>query len=101
MYNIKLTDEFDVWLSGLKDNITRLRLARRLEKASRGALGDVKPVGDGVFEMREHFGAGWRMYYVQQGDTLIIMLAGGDKSSQSRDITRAKQIAINLNEVRS
>ncbi|WP_067094114.1 type II toxin-antitoxin system RelE/ParE family toxin [Marinomonas atlantica] len=100
MYNIKLTDEFDVWLNGLKDNITRLRLARRLEKASRGALGDVKSVGEGVFEMREHFGAGWRMYYVQQGDTIIIMLAGGDKSSQSRDIARAKQIAINLNEVR-
>lgn len=101
MYNIKLTDEFDVWLSGLKDNIARLRLARRLEKASRGALGDVKPVGEGVFEMREHFGSGWRMYYVQHGDTLIIMLAGGDKSSQSRDIKRAKQMATNLNEVRS
>lgn len=101
MYNIKLTDEFDVWLNGLKDNITRLRLARRLEKALRGALGDVKPVGEGVFEMREHFGLGWRMYYVQRGDTLIIMLAGGDKSSQSRDITKAKQIAINLNEVLS
>lgn len=100
MYNIKLTDEFDVWLNGLKDNITRLRLARRLEKASRGALGDVRSVGEGVFEMREHFGAGWRLYYVQQDDTLIIMLAGGDKSSQRRDIARAKQIAINLNEVR-
>ncbi|SBT17604.1 hypothetical protein MGA5115_01720 [Marinomonas gallaica] len=62
MYNIKLTDEFDVWLNGLKDNITRLRLARRLEKASRGALGDVKSVGEGVFEMREHFGG--RMAYV-------------------------------------
>ena len=101
MYNIKLTDEFDVWLSGLKDNIARLRLARRLEKASRGALGDVKSVGEGVFEMREHFGSGWRMYYVQRSDTLIIMLAGGDKSSQSRDIKRAKQMATNLNEVRS
>lgn len=100
MYNIKLTDEFDVWLNGLKDNITRLRLARRLDKASRGALGDVRSVGEGVFEMREHFGAGWRLYYVQQDDTLIIMLAGGDKSSQRRDIARAKQIAINLNEVR-
>ncbi|MFD1383157.1 type II toxin-antitoxin system RelE/ParE family toxin [Rhodanobacter aciditrophus] len=58
MYSIKLTEEFDVWLSGLKDNVARLRLARRLEKASRGALGDVKTVGAGVFEMREHFGPG-------------------------------------------
>lgn len=100
MYDIKLTEEFNAWLNGLKDNITRLRLARRLEKASRGVLGDTKPVGDGVFEIREHFGAGWRMYYVEQGSTLIIMLAGGDKSTQSRDVVRAKQIAQELNEVR-
>lgn len=100
MYDIKLTAEFDGWLTNLKDSITRLRLSRRLEKASRGVMGDTKPVGENVFEMREHFGPGWRMYYLHQGDTLIIMRAGGDKSSQSLDIAKAKQIALDLNEAR-
>jgi len=58
MYSIKLIPEFSAWLDSLKDRVTRLRLARRLDKAQRGNLGDVKPVGDGVFEMREHFGSG-------------------------------------------
>ena len=98
MYDIKLTDEFNLWLRRLKDHSTRIRLARRLEKASRGLLGDVKPVGDGLYEMREYFGPGWRMYYVQRGTTLIIMLAGGDKSTQSRDIELAKQRATKLDE---
>ena len=91
MYTIKTLPEFDKWLDSLKDSITRLRLARRLDKAQRGNLGDVKPVGQGVFEMREHFGAGWRMYYTKRGDTLIIMLGGGDKGSQERDIATAKE----------
>lgn len=86
---IETTEPFDSWLDGLKDRMTRIRLARRLDKASRGNLGDVKPVGEGVFEMREFFGPGWRMYYVQRGDVLIIMLGGGDKSSQQADIASA------------
>lgn len=68
----------------------------RLDKAQRGILGDVKPVGDGVFEMREFFGPGWRMYYVQHGAVLIVMLGGGDKSSQSSDIAAAKKLAATL-----
>lgn len=72
--------------------MTRLRLSRRLDKAQRGNLGDVKPVSDGLYEMREFFGPGWRMYYTKRGDTLIIMLGGGNKSSQSADIARAKQL---------
>lgn len=76
--------------------ITRIRLARRLEKVSRGQLGDVKPVGGGVHEMREFFGAGWRMYYVEREGILIIMLGGGDKSSQAKDIQRARQLAKEL-----
>jgi putative addiction module killer protein len=75
---------------------TRLRLLRRLEKAQRGLLGDVAPVGDGVYEMREFFGPGWRMYYIQLGDLLIIMLGGGDKSSQPADIAAAKALASTL-----
>ena len=61
-----------------------------------GNLGDVEPVGDGVFEMREHFGPGWRMYYVQRGDVLIVMLGGGDKSTQQTDIDRAIALAKSL-----
>ena len=91
MYTVKTLPEFDTWLDGLKDRITRLRLSRRLEKAQRGNLGDVKPVGDRVFEMREHFGPGWRMYYTKRGEILIIMLGGGDKDSQEADIAKAKQ----------
>lgn len=89
MYTIKTLPEFDAWLDGLKDRTTRLRLARRLDKAQRGNLGDVKPVGSGVFEMREFFGPGWRMYYVLRGDVLIVMLGGGDKSRQTEDIAVA------------
>jgi putative addiction module killer protein len=76
--------------------MTRVRLARRLDKAQRGNLGDVKPVGEGVFEMREFFGPGWRMYYVQRGETLIVMLGGGDKSSQAADIKKAIALAARL-----
>lgn len=76
--------------------MTHRRLARRLEKAQSGNLGDVKPVGDGVFEMREHFGPGWRMYYVQRGAVLIVMLGGGDKATQSADIARAVKLAAML-----
>ncbi len=91
MYTVKTLPEFDKWLDGLKDRTTRLRLSRRLDKAQCGNLGDVKPVGDGIFEMREHFGPGWRMYYTNFGDTLIVMVGGGEKSSQTTDIAKAKQ----------
>ena len=91
MYTVKTLPEFDKWLNCLKDRITRLHLSRRLDKAQRGNLGDVKPVGEGIFEMREHFGPGWRMYYTKRCEILIVMLGGGDKSSQERDIAKAKQ----------
>ena len=93
MYTIYQLPEFDVWLSGIKDGMTRRRLGRRREKAQRGSLGDVKPVGEGVWEMREFFGPGWRMYYVQRGAVLIVMLGGGDKSTQAADIARAIALA--------
>ncbi len=89
IYTVKLLDEFSDWLQDLKDRPTQQRLSKRLRKAQLGNLGDVEPVGEGVFEMREHFGPGWRMYYVQRDKTLVIMLAGGDKSSQQGDIRRA------------
>lgn len=93
MYTIKRTPEFNHWLSSLRDGMTKRRLARRLRKAELGNLGDVKPVGSGVFEMREFFGPGWRMYYIQRGDVLIVMLGGGDKSTQDADIAKAIQLA--------
>jgi len=96
VYTIYQLPEFDVWLSGIKDGMTRRRLGRRLEKAQRGSLGDVKPVGEGVWEMREFFGPGWRMYYVQRGAVLIVMLGGGDKSTQAADIARAIALAGTL-----
>ncbi len=67
-----------------------------MEKTSRGLLGDVEPVGEGVSEMREHFGAGWRLYYVIRGNEVIIMPGGGTKATQSRDIKAAKQRAKQL-----
>lgn len=93
MITIKTTPEFDKWLCGIKDGLTKQRLAARLRKAQMGKLGDVKTVGAGVFEMREHFGPGWRMYYVQRGSVFIVMLGGGNKSSQVADIEKAVKTA--------
>lgn len=98
MYIVKQMPAFEQWLDGLKDSMTRIRLGKRLDKVQRGILGDVESVGDGVSEMREHFGPGWRMYYVQRGDVLIVMLGGGDKSTQSADIQRAIALAKSLEE---
>ncbi len=96
MFTIKRTPEFVDWFDGLRDRTTSIRLAVRLDKALRGILGDVKSVGEGVFEMREFFGPGWLMYYVQHGTVLIVMLGGGDKSSQANDIAKAQNLASNL-----
>jgi putative addiction module killer protein len=98
MFTIKRTEEFNDWLNGIRDGMTQRRLVKRLRKASLGNLGDVKPVGDGVFEMREHFGSGWRMYYIQHGAVLIVMLGGGAKSTQSADIAKAAKLAAMFEE---
>jgi putative addiction module killer protein len=96
MYTVKQLPGFSHWLLGLKDGLTQRRLARRLDKVQRGLLGDVAPVGDGVFEMREFFGPGWRMYYVQRGDVLVVMLGGGDKATQQADIAAAIALSKTL-----
>ena len=98
MYRIKTTPEFDQWIAGLKDRSTIQRLNVRLRKATLGNLGDVKPVGNGIFEMREHFGPGWRMYYEKRGSLLIVMLGGGAKSTQSTDIAKAMLITETFEE---
>ncbi len=98
MYTVRWTKDFEHWINHLRDRPTRIRLLRRLEKAQRGLLGDVSPVGEGVFEMREFFGPGWRMYYLHHADAIIIMLGGGDKSRQSEDIKAAKLLAAQVKE---
>jgi len=90
------TAEFSLWLRQLKDRPSRARLVKRLRRASLGLLGDVKPVGGGVWEMREFFGPGWRMYYIESKNDLIFMLCGGQKSSQGTDIKRAQEITKEL-----
>ena len=97
-YTVKRLEAFSDWLRGLKDGQTQQRLIKRLRKAQLGNLGDVAPVGQGVYEMREHFGPGWRMYFVQRGNTLVVMLGGGDKSTQSTDIARAVRLAATIEE---
>ncbi len=96
MVTIRTLPQFDQWFSAIKDKQTGIRLARRLERVQRGQFGDVKPVGAGVFELREQFGPGWRMYYVQRGEVVIVMLGGGDKSTQSVDIIKAIHLADTL-----
>jgi putative addiction module killer protein len=96
MITVKTLPQFDIWLNSLKDHVTRIRLSRRIDKAQRGNLGDIKPVGKCVFEMREHFGPGWRMYYFQRDNVLIVMLGGGDKTTQSADITKAIKLSTTL-----
>ena len=93
MFKVLQTEVFEKWLDGLRDAPTRRRLVLRVRKASLGDLGDVKPVGQGVFELREFFGPGWRMYFVRRGDILILMLGGGTKATQERDIIKAIALA--------
>jgi putative addiction module killer protein len=98
MYTILRSDEFDKWLAQLKDAKGKARIVARIRSAELGNLGDVKPVGEGVSEMRIHFGPGYRLYFTQRGRLLILLLLGGDKSSQSRDIQKAKALARTVEE---
>lgn len=91
-----LHEDFEYWMDSLRDFKVQVRLLKRLKKVELGLLGDVKPVGDGVFEMREDFGPGWRMYYVQRGAVIVVMLGGGDKSTQDKDIAAAKALSKTL-----
>jgi len=93
MYTIQQTHKFSQWLIKLKDMRARIAIARRLERAQSGNLGDVKSVGERVFEMRVDMGAGYRLYYTMRGNELIILLVGGDKSTQQRDIEKAIEMA--------
>jgi putative addiction module killer protein len=96
VFRIKQLPEFTEWLDSIQDGLTVMRLRKRLRKVTLGNLGDVKPVADGVWEMREFFGPGWRMYYVQQSEVLIVMLGGGEKSTQQADIAAAVALSKTL-----
>ena len=87
------TAEFDSWLSNLKDKIGKARILKRIRAAEGGNFGDCEPVGEGVSEMRIHVGPGYRLYYTRTGEVIYLLLFGGGKSSQSRDIKRAVKLA--------
>ena len=96
MVEIRKTEAFVKWLDGLRDIRARSRMLVRIERLAAGNPGDVKPVGEGVSEMRIDYGPGYRVYFVQQGQTVIVLLAGGDKSTQATDIRTALRLARNL-----
>ncbi len=90
------TNEYQRWFGELRDLAAQFRIGARLRRVSLGNLGDFKPVGEGVLELRIDYGPGYRLYFIRRGETVIVLLAGGDKSSQQRDIERAKELARGL-----
>ncbi|MFM7716553.1 MAG: type II toxin-antitoxin system RelE/ParE family toxin [Microcystis sp.] len=96
MIEIRQTKTYSEWFSGLRDRQAKARIDIRIRRLSTGNPGDVKPVGQGVSELRVDYGPGYRVYFIQQGKTLIILLAGGDKKTHERDIKTALDLARNL-----
>lgn len=96
MIEIRETDEYARWFQRLRDRQARARILARVRRVSLGNLGDAKLVGDGVAEVRIDYGPGYRLYFVKRGETLVILLAGGVKSGQARDIAKAKRLADGL-----
>lgn len=92
-YQLEQTPGFGRWLKGLKDLRARAAIVFRLRQLAMGHLGDVKRVGEGVFEMRWHLGPGYRVYFCRRDSRIIVLLAGGDKSTQARDIAKAQALA--------
>ncbi|WP_026987825.1 type II toxin-antitoxin system RelE/ParE family toxin [Fodinicurvata fenggangensis] len=93
MMDIKQSETFRKWLGKLKDRRARTLITARINRLAEGLPGDVQPIGGGLSELRIHYGPGYRVYFQQRGDVLILLLCGGDKKSQSRDIEKAKKIA--------
>ena len=93
MNTFERTAEFDDWLANLKDKVGRARIVLRIRSAEHGNFGDCEPVGSGVFEMRVHVGPGYRAYFTRRAEVVYLLLIGGDKSSQQRDIKRAIEMA--------
>lgn len=96
---IEQTEAFEAWFTSLRDRRAQMRITARLAVIeANGHFGDHKPVGGDVFELRFHFGPGYRVYYALRGEELVLLLGGGDKDSQARDIARAKDMLKDLNE---
>lgn len=93
---VRQTAGYAAWFAGLRDRVAQVRIDIRIRRLSLGNAGDVKPVGEGVSELRVNHGPGYRVYFVQRGQEFVVLLAGGDKSSQARDIREAKALARNL-----
>lgn len=96
MFEVRTTDTFAKWIDGLKDLKARARVQARIERLITGNPGDVRPVGEGVSELRIGYGPGYRVYYTVRGRVLLILLAGGSKKTQPRDITTALRLARNV-----
>jgi putative addiction module killer protein len=95
------SETFDRWLRKLKDRRAAARVLVRIDRLAAGNPGDVKPVGEGISELRINYGPGYRVYYLQDGDTLVVLLCGGEKSTQDDDIKNAKRIAKEWKETRN
>lgn len=93
---VRKTEAYAKWLDGLRDIRARARILARVERLAAGHAGDAQPVGDGVSELRIHYGPGYRVYFKQKGQELLLLLAGGDKRSQAKDIKTALRLARNL-----
>ncbi|MDB5767229.1 MAG: hypothetical protein JWQ61_2043 [Collimonas fungivorans] len=93
---IQTTPAFDNWFASLRDRSVKVRIQMRIDRAELGNFGDCAPVGEGVSEMRIHFGCGYRVYFVQRGDEMVALLAGGEKSTQCKDIKTALKLARKL-----
>lgn len=96
MRTIHTTETFDDWFHALRDKQAEKRIQARIRRAELGNFGDCEPVGEGVSEMRIHYGPGYRVYFAQRGSEIVILLAGGDKSTQGKDIKTALELARQL-----
>ncbi len=96
MVEVQQTEVYARWFNGLRDRQAKARIDVRIRRLSLGNFGDIKPVGEGVCELRIPYGPGYRIYLVQRGNTLVILLAGGDKRTQTKDIKRAQELAREL-----
>ena len=96
MITIKQTDEFARWLTGLRDQRAKQKIATRLQRLKFGHFGDVEPIGSGLSELRIHEGQGYRIYFRQNGQEIVLLLCGGNKKTQQRDISRAQEIMKEL-----
>jgi putative addiction module killer protein len=96
MFSIRPVPEFTIWIDSLKDEKLLGLVVARIKRLERGLMGDVQPVGGGVSELRIHVGAGWRLYFTQRGTQIIVLLVGGSKRTQKKDIQRAKALAAAL-----